>query len=68
MINEVNARLKLDVILITGDLTDEGLTSQFERASVEIKKLTDICPNVIVLPGNHDYRHTGRWPRILIIL
>jgi 3',5'-cyclic AMP phosphodiesterase CpdA len=59
IVNEVDTKLKPDVILITGDLTDEGLSSQFERARVEIKKLTNICPNVIVLPGNHDYRHTG---------
>jgi 3',5'-cyclic-AMP phosphodiesterase len=59
IVNEVNNKLKPDVILITGDLTDEGLVSQFERASVEIKRLTDACPNVIILPGNHDYRHTG---------
>lgn len=59
IINEVNNELKPDVILITGDLTDEGLLLQFNRASVEIKRLTDVCPNVIILPGNHDYRHTG---------
>jgi Icc protein len=59
IVNEVNNELKPDVILITGDLTDEGLISQFKRASVEVKRLTDICPNVIILPGNHDYRHTG---------
>jgi Icc protein len=58
LVNEVN-EVKPDAIIITGDLTDEGLISQFRRASVEIKRLTDICPNVIVLPGNHDYRHTG---------
>lgn len=59
IINEVNNRLKPDVILITGDVTDEGLSSQLKRASLEIKKFTDVCPNVIILPGNHDYRHTG---------
>jgi 3',5'-cyclic-AMP phosphodiesterase len=59
IINEVNNKLKLDVILITGDLTDEGLITQFEQANVEIKRLKDVCHNVIVLPGNHDYRHTG---------
>jgi 3',5'-cyclic-AMP phosphodiesterase len=59
IVNEVNNKLKPDVILITGDLTDEGLLSQFERASTEIKKLVEVCPDVIVLPGNHDYRHTG---------
>ena len=37
IINEVNNNLKPDVILITGDLTDEGLSSQFKRASVEIR-------------------------------
>jgi Icc protein len=59
IVNEVNNKPKPDVILITGDLTDEGLSSQFKRASIEIKRLTDACPNMIVLPGNHDYRHTG---------
>ena len=59
IVYEVKNKLKPDVILITGDLTDEGLISQFRRASTEIKKLTDACPNVIILPGNHDYRHTG---------
>jgi Icc protein len=38
IVSEVNNELKLDVILITGDLTDEGLISQFKRASVEIKR------------------------------
>jgi Icc protein len=59
IVHEVNDKLKPDAILITGDLTDEGLISQFNQANAEIKKLTDVCYNVIVLPGNHDYRHTG---------
>lgn len=59
IVYEINDKLKPDAILITGDLTDEGLIPQFNQASVEIKKLTDVCSNVIVLPGNHDYRHTG---------
>ena len=59
IIDEVNNKLKPDAILITGDLTDDGLISQFERARIEINKLVDRCPNVLILPGNHDYRHTG---------
>ncbi len=59
IIDEVNNKLKPDAILITGDLTDDGLISQFERARIEINKLVDSCPNVLILPGNHDYRHTG---------
>jgi 3',5'-cyclic AMP phosphodiesterase CpdA len=32
IVDEVNNELKPDVILITGDLTDDGLISQFEHA------------------------------------
>jgi 3',5'-cyclic-AMP phosphodiesterase len=59
IVDEVNNKLKPDVVLITGDLTDDGLLSQFERARTEINKLVDSCPNTLILPGNHDYRHTG---------
>jgi Icc protein len=56
VLDEVN-RLKPDAIIITGDLTDEGLLFQFEQAHEQIRKFT--CSNTIVLAGNHDYRHTG---------
>jgi len=56
VIEEVN-KLKPDAIIITGDLTDEGLLFQFEYVHTQIKKFT--CSNEIVLAGNHDYRHTG---------
>jgi len=57
MVNEINDELKPDVIIISGDLTDDGLIFQFEQARNEIKKLK--CNNLIIFPGNHDYRHTG---------
>lgn len=56
VVEEVN-KLKPDAIIITGDITDEGLLYQFEYARAQIKKFT--CSNIIVLAGNHDYRHTG---------
>jgi len=56
VVEEVN-KLNPDAIIITGDLTDEGLLFQFEYANAQIKKFT--CSNIIVLAGNHDYRHTG---------
>jgi 3',5'-cyclic AMP phosphodiesterase CpdA len=56
VVEEVN-KLNPDAIIITGDLTDEGLLFQFEYARTQIKKFT--CSNIIVLAGNHDYRHTG---------
>lgn len=57
MVDEINNDLKPDVIIVSGDLTDDGLILQFEQAQNEIKKLK--CNNLIIFPGNHDYRHTG---------
>jgi 3',5'-cyclic-AMP phosphodiesterase len=56
VVEEVN-KLKPDTIIITGDVTDERLLFQFEYVHTQIKKFT--CSNIIVLAGNHDYRHTG---------
>ena len=56
LVGEIN-ELNPDAIIISGDLTDEGLIFQFKKASDEIKKFT--CPHLILFPGNHDYRHTG---------
>ena len=56
IVNEVN-ELSPDVVIISGDLTDDGLIFQFQQARSLIQKIK--CPNLIALPGNHDYRHTG---------
>jgi 3',5'-cyclic AMP phosphodiesterase CpdA len=56
LVKEVNG-MNPDIIIITGDLTDDGLLFQFERARLEIQKFQ--CLNKIILAGNHDYRHTG---------
>jgi Icc protein len=56
VVDEVN-KLNPYAVIVTGDLTDDGLLFQYERASVELKKFN--CHNLIVLAGNHDYRHTG---------
>lgn len=56
IVREVND-LSPDVIIVSGDLTDDGLIFQFQQARTLIQKLT--CPKLIAFPGNHDYRHTG---------
>ncbi|MEW5840424.1 metallophosphoesterase [Nitrososphaera sp.] len=56
VVDEVN-RLAPDAILVTGDLTDDGILPQFDRARNELKRFS--CPDIIVIAGNHDYRHTG---------
>ncbi len=56
IVQEVNS-MKPDAIIVTGDITDEGILPQFELARVELERFK--CRELIVLPGNHDYRHTG---------
>jgi len=55
-IKEINT-MKPDAVLVTGDLTEDGLKSQFETAVAELKKLK--TEKTIFVSGNHDYRSTG---------
>jgi len=55
-IKEIND-LSPDVVLVTGDLTENGLISEFETAAKELKKLK--TEKIIYVSGNHDYRSTG---------
>ena len=54
--DEING-LNPDVVVVTGDLTNEGLVREYEKCrklldSLDTKKL-------ITISGNHDYRNTG---------
>lgn len=55
-IKEINA-LSPDITIVTGDLTEDGLISEFELAAKELKQLK--TKKTIFLSGNHDYRSTG---------
>ena len=58
LVDEINNDLQPDVIIVSGDLTDDWSDlSVLEQARREIQKFE--CSNLIVFPGNHDYRHTG---------
>ncbi len=52
-INELDA----DLLLVTGDLTENGLLSQYERAAELMKQFA--CKSRVYTSGNHDYRNTG---------
>ena len=56
VIEELNL-LKPDVVIITGDLTNEGLKEQYEKCKTLISKIN--VDRIIAISGNHDYRNTG---------
>ncbi len=53
---EINA-LSPDVVVITGDITENGIQSEFKQAAEELEQLK--AKKVIYVSGNHDYRATG---------
>jgi Icc protein len=55
-IEETNA-LEPDLVAIAGDLTMEGYRWEFEAAKGYLDRLE--CPNVVVVPGNHDAKNVG---------
>ena len=55
-IDEVNS-ISPDLIVITGDITENGTISEYESAKRYMDMLK--CKDVIILSGNHDYRNTG---------
>ena len=55
-VNEIN-KFKPDAVVITGDLTENGLLTEYKAAKQGIAKLD--CKTKVILSGNHDYRSTG---------
>ncbi len=53
---EVND-LSPDIVVVTGDLTSMGFRQEFREARDYLDRLT--CPDVLVVPGNHDSRNVG---------
>ena len=56
LVDEVN-ELNPDVIVITGDLTNEGLMKEYERCRELLSGFN--TTKIIAISGNHDYRNTG---------
>ncbi|MGQ0771699.1 MAG: metallophosphoesterase family protein [Nitrososphaerota archaeon] len=56
VIKEVNA-LRPDAIIVTGDLTNEGLSKEYEKCKKLLMRLE--TKKIITISGNHDYRNTG---------
>src|SRR6266508_4334128 len=55
-IGEINAE-KPDLVVVAGDLTDEGFPDQYPVAQSELEAID--CEQVVLVPGNHDARNVG---------
>ena len=55
-VREIN-EMSPDVVLVTGDLTENGSISEFKAAAKELAKIK--AEKIIFVSGNHDYRSTG---------
>lgn len=55
-VREVN-RINPDVLVITGDITDDGFMHEYAKASSYIDQFT--CGEKVIVPGNHDSRNEG---------
>jgi len=55
-IEEINAQ-DPDLVVIAGDLTDDGYPDQYPLAFQELGKIA--CEHVVAVPGNHDARNVG---------
>jgi len=45
-----------DIVIHTGDLTDNGVLLDYELA---VEKMEEVEPDILFLPGNHDERNYG---------
>jgi 3',5'-cyclic AMP phosphodiesterase CpdA len=55
-IEEVNDS-QPDLVVLAGDLTDEGYPDQYGLAREALSGFA--CPRLVAVPGNHDARHVG---------
>lgn len=56
VVEEIN-QLAPDAVVVTGDLTDMGFHDEYLTARALLDGLE--CPQVLVVPGNHDARNVG---------
>ena len=60
-LTECLAGMEIDVIVISGDLTQRARTREFEAARIYLSKLSDLP--IVVVPGNHDIPLYNVWKR-----
>jgi len=59
-LDEVHAVNPLDVVLVTGDLTDAGRSAEWAEFFTTLAAYPRLAPLVVALPGNHDVNVVDR--------
>jgi len=59
-LDELHRREPLDVILITGDLTDAGTSAEFAELLDALEGFPRLTDLIVALPGNHDLNVVDR--------
>jgi Icc protein len=54
---ETLSELEPELLVVTGDLTDDGYPAEFETAKRYLDRIP--CKRSMVLPGNHDVKNVG---------
>lgn len=56
MLESINL-LKPDIVVITGDLTENGFSAEYNGAKNFVDRIE--CENKVLVPGNHDSKNAG---------
>jgi predicted MPP superfamily phosphohydrolase len=56
----IDARQRLDLVLITGDLTDAGRSTEWAEFLVALSERPELVARTLILPGNHDLNIVDR--------
>ncbi|MGE5261499.1 MAG: metallophosphoesterase family protein [Actinomycetota bacterium] len=59
-LDAINIKAPLDVVLISGDVTDAGLASEWAEFFTTIAPYPKLVERMLILPGNHDLNIVDR--------
>jgi 3',5'-cyclic AMP phosphodiesterase CpdA len=59
-LDEIDAREPLDAILVTGDITDAGLSSEWAEFLTVLASFPRLARRTFLIPGNHDLNVVNR--------
>lgn len=59
-LDEIHRRDPLDVVMITGDLTDAGRSAEWVEFMRVVDAYPDLASRIVALPGNHDVNVVDR--------